>query len=373
MALSRKYQKIFGKNAQGTDLAIVGSKSQSNPQYSSDVEEIQSLSNWETGLRAQVTSSDAPYLQDQNAIFYVITSQLAYLFQAGIAEWNSQTEYIANRSLVLKSGKVYFAIANNTNVEPEVTSGWETYWQNLLSWSKIVGNIYNQTDLWNILTKGMWYNSAIASAIGGYPQGTILNYTDTYGNIIQIKSLVNNNTDEPSSSNIKTPINSGATKWEIVSTKMSELFLVNPNATTQSPVYNGYVRISLNNSGYFRLGNVKGLYFGDQSVGIDVTPNTMNINATTFTVFGNPIVRTPDYSNRTTLADSDQSKTLTIANDGWLLLKTRVNNAYVTIGGYGIINEGDSRNGELVSMMIPIKAGDVVSTRNTVVYFYPYR
>ena len=133
MALDRKYQKIFGKNADGNDLAVVGSKNAGNPDTSTDVEEIQSLSNWETGLRAQVTSNDAPYLQDQNSIFYVITSQLAYLFQSGIAEWNSQTEYIANRSVVLRNGKVYVAIADSTGVEPEVTSGWLSYWMEYTS------------------------------------------------------------------------------------------------------------------------------------------------------------------------------------------------------------------------------------------------
>ena len=147
MALNRKYQKIFAKNAQSTDLGVVGSKMAGNPQYNTDIETLQSLSNWETGLRSQVSNSNAPYLQDQNSIFYVITSQLAYLFQAGIAEWNSQTEYVANRSIVLKNGKIYIAITNNTNVEPEVTTGWETYWKSLVDWGFIQGNIYKQTDL----------------------------------------------------------------------------------------------------------------------------------------------------------------------------------------------------------------------------------
>ena len=154
MALARKYQKIFGKNADATDLGVVGSKTEDNPQYSADVETLQSLSNWETGLRAIVTNSIAPYLQDHNSIFYVITSQLAYLFQAGIAEWNSQTEYVANRSVVLKSGKIYMAIANNTNVEPEVTASWDTYWKNISTWGNVAGTLSSQTDLWNYILKG---------------------------------------------------------------------------------------------------------------------------------------------------------------------------------------------------------------------------
>lgn len=196
MPLNRKYQKIFGKNAVGTDLGVVGSKSNSNPQYSTDVEVLQSLANWETGLRAMI-ANNAPYLQDQNSIFYVITSQLAYLFQAGIAEWNSQTEYVANRSIVLKNGKIYIAITDNTNIEPEVTAGWATYWKTLNNWGSVIGNIYNQTDLWKAILNGIGYDSSVATALTGYSLGDILNYNDKYGNTYKIKSLKQNNQTEP--------------------------------------------------------------------------------------------------------------------------------------------------------------------------------
>lgn len=189
MPLNRKYQKIFGKNAVGTDLGVVGSKSNSNPQYSTDVEVLQSLANWETGLRAMI-ANNAPYLQDQNSIFYVITSQLAYLFQAGIAEWNSQTEYFSGKSVVLRSGKIYIAIADSTNIEPEVTAGWTTYWKNALNWGSFGGNIYNQTDLWNILLKGMSFDNAISTAISGYPKGTVLKFSQGL-NHYDIKAMKN--------------------------------------------------------------------------------------------------------------------------------------------------------------------------------------
>lgn len=198
MALNRKYQKIFGKNAATEDIGVVGSKNEGTAQNSKDVETIQSLYNWETGLRAQVNSSDAPYLQDQNAIFYVITSQLAYLFQSGIAEWNSQTEYIANRSVVLRSGKVYVALANSTNVEPEVTSGWTSYWKSLdVSWGGILGNLKNQTDLFNILLKGIFYDNTFTCS----KKDRVL-YQDEKGYKYFVESLVDSNTSAPSSGNV---------------------------------------------------------------------------------------------------------------------------------------------------------------------------
>lgn len=186
MALERKYQKIFGKNAEVTDLGIVGSKNAGSPDTSNDVEELQSLSNWETGLRAQVTTSEAPYLQDQNSIFYVITSQLAYLFQAGIAEWNSQTEYFAYKSLVSYNGKIFVSVQDSTNKNP---SSEGAYW---LEYCQLFIKYLPTT-----------YNIDVATAIGGYPLGAILYYTDSSDNTFKIQSLINNNTNEPSASNIQ--------------------------------------------------------------------------------------------------------------------------------------------------------------------------
>jgi len=367
MPLERKHQKIFAKNADGTDLSIVGSKSQDNPQYSTDVEEIQSLSNWLTGLRSQVTSSDAPYLQDQNSIFYVITSQLAYLFQAGVAEWNSQTEYVANRSLVLRNGKFYLAIANSTNIEPEVTAGWESYWQNLLSWSKIVGAIYNQTDLWNIiLNDGLVFNSTVASAIGGYPLGAILNYTDGNGNIIKIKSLVNNNTNEPNASNIKTALNPSGSKWEAVSNKFTQISIKGRPMFVDD---NNVFHIDSPNIAFLNIG---GFAFD----GTD--PNgTFYINFKNVQVQGNPIIRLPDYSNRTSIASDSTSDVLTptISNDGWIFARAIYPTAFLSIANNGLINENDVNldHNSLVTIFVPVKAGDYLRCRRCVVYFYPYR
>ena len=165
--LNRVFQKIFGKSADSNDMGVVGSKANNSPQTSKDIATIQSLSNWESGMRNIVSTSNAPYLQDHNSLFYVITYQLAYLFQAGIAEWNSSTEYFSGRSVVLRSGKVYIATANSTGVEPEVTSGWESSWKSLdTDWGRINGSISNQTDLIKYVGVGYYAEcNSSASAI----------------------------------------------------------------------------------------------------------------------------------------------------------------------------------------------------------------
>lgn len=167
MALDRKHQKIFGANAQETDLGVVGSKNAGNPQYSTDIETLQSLSNWGTGLRALVTSTLAPYLQDQNSILYVITSQLAYLFQAGIAEWESSTEYFANRSFVSYGGDIYVATQDSSNKQPSANS---SYWQTLKSF--FIGT-YTNTKTYN--------------------KGDIVTYIDSKNKVHRLISLIDNN------------------------------------------------------------------------------------------------------------------------------------------------------------------------------------
>lgn len=175
MALSRVFQKIFGKNAESTDMGIVGSKANNNPQTSKDIATIQSLSNWESGMRNIVTTSNAPYLQDHNSLFYVITSQLAYLFQAGIAEWESQTEYFANKSFVSYGGEVYVATQDSINEQPSANS---SCWQTLKSF--YIGT-YTSTKTYN--------------------KGDIVTYIDSNNIAHSLISLVDNNV-APTSSNI---------------------------------------------------------------------------------------------------------------------------------------------------------------------------
>lgn len=49
---------------------------------------------------------------------------IAYLYQFGIPEWDTLTEYIANKSLVQQDGRIYRAIQTSTNVPPTQVSHW---------------------------------------------------------------------------------------------------------------------------------------------------------------------------------------------------------------------------------------------------------
>ena len=174
--IERKVQKVFaGGVSPSGNIAIYGSKLAGTVNYSSDIDAIQNA-RWLTGLFGAISPDKAPYVQDLNAIFYVLSKQLAYLFQAGIAEWQTDTEYFAGRSVVLKSGNIYIATADSTGVEPEVTSGWENSWIKLL----------------NFFLKGISYSDLPSSVFGNYKKGDRINYKDEYGNPITIRALKDN-------------------------------------------------------------------------------------------------------------------------------------------------------------------------------------
>lgn len=210
--IERKVQKIFGGNlSPAGNIAIYGTKEAGSPSFSDNVETIQSLS-WLQGILGAVSPAKAPYIEDLNGVFYVITKQLAYLFQAGVAEWNSSTEYYTN-SMCQYNGKIYVAIQNSTNQAPTQTAYWIEYTE--------------------LFTKYLptTFNSTVSSTIGGYPSGAILDYTDGSGSIRKIKSLINNNQNAPTEANVRiSGSEAGTFYWQLVDTIMpSALIAWNSN------------------------------------------------------------------------------------------------------------------------------------------------
>ena len=108
--LSRIAQKIFGLTGSINDFGQIGSAVAGSPTTTKDLDVIQSLSQYDVGLEAIVSDQGAsvlPYFEDMNSLFFLTTSQLAYLFQSGIPEWDDETEYYQNVSLVLYNGDIW--------------------------------------------------------------------------------------------------------------------------------------------------------------------------------------------------------------------------------------------------------------------------
>jgi hypothetical protein len=139
--LSRAIQKIFGIDGATSEFGQIGSKAAGSPATTKNLTTIQSLSQYDDGLPAILSDQSTywlPYLEDLNALFFLVTSQLTYLFQNGIPEWldSASQRYYADVSFVIGSdGALYQAIlgddASNINAQKDPTT--ETSW-----WKKIL-------------------------------------------------------------------------------------------------------------------------------------------------------------------------------------------------------------------------------------------
>lgn len=129
--ISRKNQKIFcGEVPYNGVLAQFGSLKGTLPNYSSDPDVIQALPAWGDGWASAVINNYLPTIQDLNSLIYVITRQIAYLFQAGIPEWNSQTTYYIGSMVSDGLGGIYKSVVNN-NTNMPLTNPY--YWLNFSS------------------------------------------------------------------------------------------------------------------------------------------------------------------------------------------------------------------------------------------------
>lgn len=93
--ITRATQQIFGSNAPSTQITAFGTAMTANPIYTTDPAELQTNASL-TGWAAAIEADKAPFEEDTNGLFYLITRQLAYLFQQAPVEWDAGTEYYQN-------------------------------------------------------------------------------------------------------------------------------------------------------------------------------------------------------------------------------------------------------------------------------------
>lgn len=72
-----------------------------------------------------VAPTDAPTLQDFNALGYTTTQLLAYLHQMGVAEWNTGQLYYID-SAVTHNGRIWLAQVDEPTEEPGIGAEWQT-------------------------------------------------------------------------------------------------------------------------------------------------------------------------------------------------------------------------------------------------------
>jgi hypothetical protein len=127
--IARKFQKIFASSA--TNNGVFGSGADNTKVLSNDVETLQSKAAFLTGwLDAVIGTKKFPPLEEFQSLNYINTSQLAYIFQEGVPEYNALTTYYTN-CIVKETGtyKLYGSVTN-ANVGNALSNA--TYWQLLV-------------------------------------------------------------------------------------------------------------------------------------------------------------------------------------------------------------------------------------------------
>lgn len=124
--IARVTQKVFASNPGFEQILQFGSLYNGTPNYTSDISTIQSLNNWLVGWYNGAVGQANPSIEDTNGLFLVITSQLAYMFQTGIPEWDSGTTYYTGSLVNDGSGNIYVSLINtNLNNALTNTSDWQ--------------------------------------------------------------------------------------------------------------------------------------------------------------------------------------------------------------------------------------------------------
>lgn len=131
--IPRIKQEIFAKEAGSRQITAFGTAKNETPEYTTDLNKIQNT-NFLQGWLSAILPDKAPYEEDTNALFYAITTQLAYLFQEGFPEYNSQTVYFAG-SLVKNIDSqgnitIYKSLVDNNTGNPITDIN---YWRVYLS------------------------------------------------------------------------------------------------------------------------------------------------------------------------------------------------------------------------------------------------
>lgn len=134
---TRKTAKLFGATAspaddataQGPEIGQFGSALIGTYNGTADIDTIQSLPAWSQGFIGAVTPTNQyPPLPEMTGFGKVLSYDLCYLMQQGIAEWDNNTTYYLN-NFCAKNGSIYISNTNsNLNHDPEQdTVNWRKF------------------------------------------------------------------------------------------------------------------------------------------------------------------------------------------------------------------------------------------------------
>lgn len=140
--IQRTTQQIFAANAGSQQITAFGTAKDQTPVYTQSVAQIQNT-NYGYGWSSALLPDKAPWQEDMNSLFYAITTQLAYLFQEGIPEYDAGTSYSAGaltKSSNTQGQLTIYKSLTDDNLGNPLTS--ESYWSIFQSESAIGAATY---------------------------------------------------------------------------------------------------------------------------------------------------------------------------------------------------------------------------------------
>lgn len=197
--IDRKHQKVFAGGA--SNNGQFGSAQAGTKITSNDLDTLQALAAWSAGWNSATISGERlPTLEEMQALHYITTTQLAYLFQEGVAEYNADTEYHEN-SVVKKSGtyELYGSLTNNNtgNALPSQTDN--ANWQYLGDLAQLINageDVFSSSYLH--IQEQQPSGTGGGATVGGTTQTRVLNTVVT--NEISGASLASNQITLPAGS-----------------------------------------------------------------------------------------------------------------------------------------------------------------------------
>jgi len=124
--LTRKQLKIFADEAERYDFAVLGSYAAGDAVYTKDIDELQSAA-YSLGWAACVYGgNNASFMEEDNALNYIITYQLAYLLQKGVPEYLN-TEMYYTGDFCQNGGIIYKSLQDNNKGNAPASS--PLYWK----------------------------------------------------------------------------------------------------------------------------------------------------------------------------------------------------------------------------------------------------
>ena len=137
--ISRFLFKQFGIDGTTTDFGKFGSLAAGAAATTKNPATIQSLQEYLDGWKEAVIATNRPALEDRNSLDFLFGQAIAYLYQDGIADWETGTEY-HQFSIVRETGtyELYGSLINTNSGNALPSQVDDTNWKYLGNLSDLV-------------------------------------------------------------------------------------------------------------------------------------------------------------------------------------------------------------------------------------------